>query len=72
MAKEMVFGIMRDLDAEMLTYQHREQQIALACDSLRRDEIMRICARYELESDEFFTREQKAQRIIANRSNSCL
>lgn len=32
--------------------------------SIRQAEIDRICARHELESDEFYTREQKAERYL--------
>ena len=42
----------------------REQQVRLAADYHRRAEIARICARYELESDEFYAAEQKAIRIL--------
>jgi hypothetical protein len=31
----------------------------------REHEIARVCARYELESDEFQTREQKAEKILS-------
>ena len=65
MAMKDYGGIMRDLDAEAIAYAHRWKQVALAAESLRVDEIYRVCARYELESDEFYTREEKAQRIIS-------
>lgn len=35
---------------------------------VRRDELHRIAARYELESDEFYTAEQKAEAILARRN----
>ena len=45
----------------------RERSAVLrrVCESMRAAEIGRVCARFELESDEFQTREQKAGRIIA-------
>ena len=65
MAKTMVFGIMRDLDAEQAAYRKREDIIHAAVVALRAHEIARICAIHELESDEFLTREQKALRYLA-------
>lgn len=62
--KTMVHGIMRDLDAEAKAYAHRSQQIRLAGEYHKRAEIARVCAQYELESDEFYTAEQKALRIL--------
>jgi len=57
-------GLVRDADAEREEYEHRCKQVALASESLRMAEIYRVCARYELESDEFMTREEKALAII--------
>ena len=65
--KRMVCGIMRDLDAEAISYAHRTKQIILASNSLRQDHIARTCARFELESDEFQTREQKAIRMLESK-----
>ena len=62
--RQLVHGIMRDLDAEQAAYRKREDCIRLASASLRRAEISRICARYELEPDEFYTAEQKASRYL--------
>jgi hypothetical protein len=62
--KTNVCGIMRDLEAEAIAYKRRSDAIRLAAQALRRDEISHICAQHELESDEFFTAEQKAIRII--------
>jgi len=42
-------------------------QVRLAAESLRLGEIDRVCGRYELESDEFYTLEQKAERYITGR-----
>ena len=64
MAKQMVCGIMRDLEAEAKAYAHKTKQIILASKALRQDHIYRVCARLELESDEFYSREQKAARLI--------
>ena len=58
--KQMVFGIMRDLDAECAAWNKRHAIYALASRNQRQNEIARICAMHELESDEFMTREQKA------------
>ena len=62
--KTMVCGIMRDLDAEQAAYRKREQAIHAAAIGLRDNEMARICAQHELESDEFLTREQKAREYI--------
>jgi hypothetical protein len=43
----------------------RSEAIRLASESLRRAEISRVCARYELETDEAGTREDKAHKVIA-------
>ena len=67
MGMTMVHGIMRDLDAERKSYEFRSKQVRLAAESLRLGEIDRVCGRYELESDEFYTREQKAAQYIAGR-----
>ena len=64
MAKEWIFGVLRDLNAEQHAYKKREQQVHLASQALRAHEIARICTRHELESDEFYTREQKAIRYL--------
>lgn len=64
---ENVGGIMRDLDAEQRKWHHRQKQISLAAQSLYAQSIARTCARHELESDEFMTREEKAVAIIEGR-----
>ena len=64
MTKKMVCGIMRDLEAEAKAYANRTEQIILASKALRQAHIARTCARFELESDEFTTREQKAILLI--------
>ena len=43
----------------------RERAIYRAATHLHAEKIARICARYELEPDEFYTVEQKAERLIA-------
>ena len=63
--KTWVCGIQRDLEAERIAYKFRCDQIRLAANHLREAEIMRVCAHFELESDEFLTREQKALAIIS-------
>ena len=62
--KTLVHGIMRDLNQEMQDYRAKEQRLKEVVDRARELDIMRTCAKYELESDEFLTREQKAERII--------
>jgi len=68
MAMQMVCGIMRDLDAEAKAYNAKWEQVRLAGLHLKQNELSRICARYELESDEFNTAMEKAQ-IIKNGGN---
>jgi hypothetical protein len=62
--KQMVCGIMRDLSAEQTAYRLKEMGIAAAAVALRNAEILRTCARFELASDEFLSREQKACGIL--------
>ena len=57
-------GVVRNLTKERAREQHRSTQIRLAAHSARQHEIARMCARYELESDEFYTAEQKAMRYM--------
>ena len=64
MAMENVGGIMRDLDAERKAYESRCNAIRLACDALRRNEIARVSARFEFESDEFYTADEKAELFV--------
>lgn len=40
-----------------------------ACEGIRINRIARVCARFELESDEFLTREQKAEAMLAANPN---
>ena len=63
--KTLVHGIMRDLDAEQAAYQQRCDRLAESVHNAKQWEIARTCARHELESDEFYTKEQKAWRILA-------
>ena len=60
----MVHGIMRDLEAEQIAYRKREDAIHAAVKGGRAHAIARICAQHEIESDEFFTAEQKALRYL--------
>ena len=64
MAKRMVCGIMRDLEAECAAYERKWKQIRLAGAYVKHAQIARVCARFELEPDEFYTAEQKAQALI--------
>ena len=62
--KTMVHGIMRDIDQEMADYRAREARLREVVDRAREVDIMRTCSKYELESDECMTREQKACKIL--------
>ena len=42
----------------------RSEMLRRVCAAQRADEIGRVCARYELESDEMQTREEKAEEIL--------
>ena len=57
-------GQMRDLDAERVTYDHKWAEVYKAAENQRLATIARLCAQHELESDEFQTAEQKAQRYL--------
>jgi len=46
----------------------RSAMFARVCRRASAEEIARTCARYELESDEFQTREEKAERILRSES----
>lgn len=48
-------GRVRNLTKERAIERHQSKQIRLASEYLRRDEIDRICAKHELEPDEFYT-----------------
>ena len=58
--KEMVCGIMRDLEAERRQYEAHQIQIRLAAGYLAQAQIERLWAQYGLESDECMSREAKA------------
>jgi len=64
MALENIGGIMRDLNAEKIQYEKKWLEVRKAGQYHKQAELDRICARYELEPDEFYTAEQKAQRIL--------
>lgn len=68
--KRLVFGIMRDLDAEEKVYRKRAEEISKGSDYHKKAEIDRIIARYELEPDEFYTAEQKAIYIMKKRKRN--
>jgi abortive infection bacteriophage resistance protein len=53
----------RDVEQENRAWLHRQREIQLASDGLREQELHRIAAHYELESDEFYTWREKAERI---------
>ena len=57
-------GIMRDLDAECAAWNARQACYRKAGEFHARNRIAQVCARFELEPDEFYTAEQKAQRMI--------
>ena len=57
-------GLKRDSVTERAAEQSKARAVSGLAESARRSEISRICARYELESDEFYTAEQKALRYL--------
>ena len=61
--KIMVCGIMRDLKQEKIDYDRKTKAICDAAKALKASRINSICWKYELESDEFFTKDQKAEDI---------
>ena len=65
MTKEMVFGVMRDLDAEMIAYNAKWAIITACAKQIRPNRIAHFIARHELEPDEMQTAEEKAERMIA-------
>lgn len=58
--KVLYAGIWRDFDEEKRCYASRERAIRLAAMAHKRNDLARIMARHEIESDEFKTAEQKA------------
>ena len=56
---------MRDFEAERIAYAKRTTALVNAGLSVKADKIARICQRHELESDEFYAREQKALRFLS-------
>lgn len=68
MAMKNYGGLWRDLNAECAAWNAKQAQMRLAAQWHKRNEIDRVCARYELEPDEFFTAEQKALAIIGRKS----
>ena len=56
-------GLVRDGDDERERYKKRCDAIAYSAAALRRAELERIIAKYELESDEFGTAEEKADNL---------
>ena len=53
-------GLKRDANKERTTYENRTKTICLSSERGKQAAIDRVCARHELESDEFQTAEQKA------------
>jgi hypothetical protein len=64
MAMKMVCGILRDIEQEEQAYQRRCHEVGKAANGLREHAIARVMARYELESDEFFTAREKALLLL--------
>jgi hypothetical protein len=64
MAKEMVAGIMRDLNEEMRVYNAKWAVITGCAKQIRPARIAHFIARHELEPDEVQTAERKAERMI--------
>lgn len=62
--KQNYGGIWRDLDAECAAWNAKQDQISLAADWHRQNNVAMVCSRFELEPDEFYTAEQKAAAII--------
>lgn len=67
--KTMVLGIMRDLNEEQRLYAAKQKNIIAAADGARLARLGRIAARYELESDEFYTAKQKAEMMLRANPN---
>lgn len=57
-------GTPRDYAKERAAYDERCKAIASAANALRRNELSRIAARFEFESDQYMTAEQKAERYL--------
>ena len=57
-------GLVRDWIAEQTQYNQQEQAIKKAGRAIRRAAIDRVYGRFELESDEFQTADQKAAAIL--------
>lgn len=57
-------GAIRDYDEERAQERRKSDALRWAVRHHRAAEIDRVCARYELESDEFQTAEEKAQELI--------
>lgn len=55
-----VYHIERDAQRD----RERSETLRRVCAGIREARIMEICARHELESDEFLTREQKAEAYL--------
>ena len=64
MAMQNYGGIWRDLDKECAEWNSRQACYAKAGEYHKRLRIAQVCARFEIEPDEFFTAEQKSQRLI--------
>jgi len=57
-------GLIRDEIADRARERAKAETVRKAARGARQNAIARICARYELESDEFLTAEQKAARYL--------
>ena len=57
-------GLQRNHTKEKADETRKTKAIAEAAHGARQHAIARICARHELESDEFFTAEEKALRYL--------
>ena len=60
-------GLVRDADAERRECERKQAAIKHAVVAGREAQIQRICAYYELESDEFYTAREKAVAMMNNR-----
>lgn len=57
---------MRDYDKEREDWNRKQRALVEAGKGVHRNNIIHLCCQHELESDEFYTREQKAERMLLN------
>jgi hypothetical protein len=64
MAKQMIAGIMRDLDEEMRVYEAKWAVITACAKDIHPRRVTHFIARHELAPDEVMSAEEKAERMI--------